>query len=183
VETGEEDEETLFSGRCKLFSWESKEWRERGSGNIKLNVTRDDEDEDDDDSDDDDDDRDDTDHEPISSNNSAKGAAKPDDDGEKDGAEKDDADACKDEGAKKAKPAPRQIHARFILRSDGSQRLVLNSPLTKVTQFGGDGNAAPKGTSIFFQGNQEGGGMAALRLQVRFPLLLAIGRADFVCFR
>ena len=37
VETGEEEEETMFSCRAKLFHFE-KEWKERGVGTIKLNV-------------------------------------------------------------------------------------------------------------------------------------------------
>ena len=37
VETGEEDEETIFSARAKLYHFE-KEWKERGTGVIKVNV-------------------------------------------------------------------------------------------------------------------------------------------------
>jgi Ran-binding protein 3 len=171
VETGEEHEETVFAGRAKLYSYENKEWHERGAGNIKLNVTRDydeDEDEDDDDDEDEDDERDDNDNSHSSSDSSAKGAAKSNDDGEKDDdGERDDEDADEAKGEKGAKPpAPRRIRARFILRSDGSQRLVLNCPLTKQTQFGGDGNAPPKGTSIFFHGSLETGGPVPLRLLV-----------------
>jgi Ran-binding protein 3 len=166
VETGEEHEETVFAGRAKLYSYENKEWHERGAGNIKLNATRDDDEDDDDDDDDEDDERDDDSH--SSSNSSTKGAAKSNDDGEKDDdGERDDEDADAAKSAKGAKPpAPRRIRARFILRSDGSQRLVLNSPLTKQTQFGGDGNAPPKGTSIFFHGSLEGGSVVPLRLLV-----------------
>lgn len=36
VTTGEENEETLFSGRAKLYRFAEKEWKERGIGNIKL---------------------------------------------------------------------------------------------------------------------------------------------------
>ena len=35
--TGEEDEETVHSVRCKLFSWEDDNWKERGTGYLKLN--------------------------------------------------------------------------------------------------------------------------------------------------
>jgi hypothetical protein len=50
VDTGEEQEDTIFINRCKLFLWrsESSSWVERGLGPIKLNVKRrdpDDEDE------------------------------------------------------------------------------------------------------------------------------------------
>ena len=41
VKTGEEDEEVLFEDRCKLYRWAdglsgSKEWKERGLGQIKI---------------------------------------------------------------------------------------------------------------------------------------------------
>lgn len=36
VTTGEEDEETLFCSRAKLFRFADKEWKERGVGNVKL---------------------------------------------------------------------------------------------------------------------------------------------------
>jgi Ran-binding protein 3 len=38
VETGEEDEETIFTCRAKLFHFEEKQWKERGVGNLKINV-------------------------------------------------------------------------------------------------------------------------------------------------
>ncbi|KAK0080119.1 hypothetical protein PV325_000425 [Microctonus aethiopoides] len=36
VRTGEEDEETLFCARAKLFRFADKEWKDRGVGNVKL---------------------------------------------------------------------------------------------------------------------------------------------------
>lgn len=36
VTTGEEDEETLYCGRAKLFRFVDKEWKERGVGYVKL---------------------------------------------------------------------------------------------------------------------------------------------------
>ena len=41
VETGEEGEETRFSGRAKLFYFDNatKAWKERGFGVLKLNVS------------------------------------------------------------------------------------------------------------------------------------------------
>ncbi|XP_057333326.1 E3 SUMO-protein ligase RanBP2-like [Microplitis mediator] len=36
VTTGEEDEETLFCARGKLFRFADKEWKDRGVGNVKL---------------------------------------------------------------------------------------------------------------------------------------------------
>lgn len=37
IVTGEEDEETLWSARGKLFSFEENEWKEKGIGLLKLN--------------------------------------------------------------------------------------------------------------------------------------------------
>jgi Ran-binding protein 3 len=39
VETGEEGEKTIFSSRAKLYFFD-KEWKERGAGILKLNITR-----------------------------------------------------------------------------------------------------------------------------------------------
>ncbi|KAI9848819.1 MAG: hypothetical protein M1837_006335 [Sclerophora amabilis] len=41
VETGEEGEDTLFTGRAKLFYFNKKEkvWKERGNGTLKLNTS------------------------------------------------------------------------------------------------------------------------------------------------
>lgn len=36
VKTGEEDEEVLYSHRCKLYRFIDREWRERGIGDIKI---------------------------------------------------------------------------------------------------------------------------------------------------
>ncbi len=36
VKTGEEEEEILFETRCKLYRYTENQWKERGSGNIKI---------------------------------------------------------------------------------------------------------------------------------------------------
>lgn len=38
VETGEEEEDTIFSSRAKLFHFETSTWKERGVGVFKINV-------------------------------------------------------------------------------------------------------------------------------------------------
>ncbi|KAJ5747502.1 uncharacterized protein N7511_009198 [Penicillium nucicola] len=38
VETGEEDEETVFANKGKLYCFENKQWKERGVGTFKVNV-------------------------------------------------------------------------------------------------------------------------------------------------
>ncbi|KAJ5637006.1 hypothetical protein N7490_006885 [Penicillium lividum] len=42
VQTGEEDEETVFSCKAKLFHFSNKEWKERGIGTFKVNVRQND---------------------------------------------------------------------------------------------------------------------------------------------
>lgn len=38
VETGEEDEETIFANKGKLYCFDNKQWKERGIGTFKVNV-------------------------------------------------------------------------------------------------------------------------------------------------
>ena len=40
--TGEEDEDTIYSVRGKLFSLDDNLWKEKGTGLLKLNVKRED---------------------------------------------------------------------------------------------------------------------------------------------
>ncbi|KAJ5087553.1 hypothetical protein N7456_011169 [Penicillium angulare] len=40
IETGEEEEVTVFSCKAKLFGFVNKEWKERGIGTFKLNATQ-----------------------------------------------------------------------------------------------------------------------------------------------
>ena len=40
--TGEEDEDTIYSVRGKLFSLDDNSWKEKGTGLLKLNVKRED---------------------------------------------------------------------------------------------------------------------------------------------
>lgn len=97
TETGEEHEDSAWVGRAKLYTMdgEGKErgWKERGTGNIKLNVTK--------------------------------------------------------EEPKKA---------RFVLRADGTHRLILNAAVTKTLVFGADSEGAkPKdGRLLFNSPNSEG---------------------------
>ena len=43
VQTGEEDEETVYQVRGKLFALSPQnQWKERGTGQLRLNVRRDD---------------------------------------------------------------------------------------------------------------------------------------------
>lgn len=97
TETGEEHEDSAWVGRAKLYTMdgEGKErgWKERGVGNIKLNVTKND---------------------------------------------------------------PKK--ARFVLRADGTHRLILNAAVTKTLVFGADSEGAkPKdGRLLFNSPNADG---------------------------
>ncbi|GJE93876.1 hypothetical protein PsYK624_100410 [Phanerochaete sordida] len=42
VQTGEEDEDTIYQVRAKLFALSGNQWKERGTGTLKLNVRKED---------------------------------------------------------------------------------------------------------------------------------------------
>lgn len=97
VETGEEDEETEYSCRAKLYNYTAledgkKEWRERGLGVLRLNV------------------------------NWSDGKPK----------------------------------ARFLMRADGSHRVVLNTPVKKEINFGAVSGGAPQSGLMLFMGTIDG---------------------------
>lgn len=107
TETGEEHENSAWVGRAKLYTMdgEGKErgWKERGVGNIKLNVT-------------------------------------------------------KDEPKK----------ARFVLRADGTHRLILNAAVTKTMVFGADSEGAkPKDGRLLFNSPNAEGDLEMHLLKVR----------------
>lgn len=107
TETGEEHEVSAWVGRAKLYTMdgEGKErgWKERGTGNIKLNVTK--------------------------------------------------------EEPKKA---------RFVLRADGTHRLILNAAVTKTLVFGADSEGAkPKDGRLLFNSPNADGNLDMHLLKVR----------------
>ncbi|KAK7542106.1 uncharacterized protein J3D65DRAFT_612631 [Phyllosticta citribraziliensis] len=116
VKTGEENEETVFSCRAKLFNFvtvndDKKEWKERGIGNLKLNVWK---------------------------------------------------QSRADQEAKVPKKA------RFVMRADGSHRVVLNSPIQKELKFGGIPNGSkPTNGYVFFMGTLEGNGIELLQVKMK----------------
>jgi len=104
VETGEENESTVFSSRAKLYNFVKdeksgkKEWKERGLGTLKLNIVNPTEEE----------------------------------------YEND---------------APKR--ARFIMRADGSHRVVLNSPVQKELKIGDATGGRPTGGYVYFWGSVD----------------------------
>jgi Ran-binding protein 3 len=125
IETGEEDETTVFSVRAKLYFFD-REWKERGVGTIKLNVSRIDEDDEEGDK---------------SADNSLVGS----EDDEK------AADATEEQKAPAA-----ATKARFLMRAEGSHRVLLNTAFSKQTKLGDADGKKPKGTTLLFHGVLEG---------------------------
>ena len=105
-ETGEENETSAWIGRAKLYTMDGdgkeRGWKERGFGNIKLNVTLD-------------------------------------------------------------KPKK----ARFVLRADGTHRLLLNAAVTKTMVFGADSEGArPKDGRLLFNSPNADGNLEMHLLKV-----------------
>src|SRR6202012_2717640 len=102
VNTGEEDEDTIFSCTAKLYHFE-KEWKESGIGDFKINIR----------------------YEarstpPTSSEeDSAAAERKP---------ETDEQDL---EAGQSESPSRFERKARLIMRARGTHRLVLNTPVFK----------------------------------------------------
>jgi len=118
----------MFSCRAKLYCFDDGTWKERGFGNLKLNVSR-----------------------------------LPSDEGE-----------VPEQGA-----LTESRKARFILRADGSHRLVLNTPFTAQTKLGGDANGEkPTGSVLLFRGFLEGQEkQSALQVKMRATNALAMWEA------
>lgn len=105
-ETGEENEDTKWTGRAKLYAFVNhdgkKSWQERGKGPLKLNVTR--------------------------------------------------------EGPHKA---------RFVLRADGTHRLLLNAAITTHMKIGDASGNEPKDGRLLFNAPTATGEVDTLMLSVR----------------
>ena len=99
VNTGEDDELTRFQTRAKLYAFmaaegsKEKTWKERGLGNVKLNVSMPD-------------------------------YESPDE----------------------------PIKVRLIMRAEGSQRVMLNTPVLKDIKFGDAQGNKPSGQTVLFRG-------------------------------
>jgi Ran-binding protein 3 len=106
-ETGEEGEETIWTGRARLYNMagegSNRGWKERGVGTIKFNITVDE---------------------------------------------------------------PKK--ARFVLRAEGTHRLLLNAAVTKNLVFGGDAQGEkPKDTRLLFNSPNLEGELEMHLLKVR----------------
>lgn len=126
VETGEENEETIFVCRAKLYNFvkvsdTKKEWKERGLGNLKVNVKK----------------------------QSAEDAEK---------------------------KAPKK--ARFVMRADGSHRVVLNSPIQKELKVGDVKGEKPTNGLVLFMGTMDSDDLEMLQLKVSSLSRIAKANAD-----
>ena len=125
VNTGEDDESTLFQSRAKLYAFmvaeglEEKTWKERGLGTVKLNVSK-----------------------------------------------------LDDEKSEE----PQKV--RLIMRADGSQRVLLNTPILKDIKFGDAKGEKPTGQTMLFRGTiDEKPELDLLQLKVGLPKTLGMSRS------
>ncbi|KAK2834839.1 hypothetical protein FQN49_006864 [Arthroderma sp. PD_2] len=108
TETGEEGEETRFTGRGKLFHFTGSEWKERGVGTFKLNAKK-----------------------------------------------LPEAEGDEEEGGSAATTATKRS-ARFIMRTDGVFRVILNIPLYKGMKVGDPEGNEPTGKHVQISGIEDG---------------------------
>lgn len=126
VETGEENETTVFLQRAKLYSFSAtapsteKKWIERGVGNLKLNIEK------------------------LTPTN----------------AEDEESQILKKK-------------ARFVMRAEGSHKVILNSPVQKGSKCGEQTGERPKGQKFYFLGRPEG--------SERLETMILKVRPDFPC--
>lgn len=128
VETGEEGETTLFSSRAKLYVLQDKQWKERGIGPFKLNVSY-----------------------------------------------LDSADSSADTSNGHKKGLPKAPRARFLMRAEGSHRVVLNTPIKKEITVEDPAGGRPKNRGVIFLGyvddgtGKGGGKMTMMQLKLKNP--------------
>lgn len=128
VNTGEEDEETIFTCTAKLYIF-SKEWKEHGVGDFKINI------------------RYETRSTPreSSTEEDATGSEKKND------ADEQDLEAGQSESSIKI-----ERKARLIMRARGTHRLILNTPIFKKMNVGTKDGEVPTGKTMFLTGLEEG---------------------------
>ncbi|KAF2092767.1 hypothetical protein NA57DRAFT_81916 [Rhizodiscina lignyota] len=146
VLSGEENEMTIFSCRAKLFvfttsstSPEKKEWKERGVGTLKLNVMEEQETENENANETSD---------PLHSTQYSKPTPSP---------------------TTSQSPSNSLSRARLVMRADGSQRVILNSPVNAKLKFGTADGQRPTSGTVLFQGMWEGSlQLLTLRMKQQF---------------
>ncbi|EHY52964.1 hypothetical protein HRR83_006203 [Exophiala dermatitidis] len=127
LETGEEDEQTIFQCRAKLYHFD-KEWKERGAGVFKINIR----------------------YESKTIGEDAEGEAEKTA-GEEEEEEEDDVEAG---GQPEFSTVERK--ARLIMRTDGVHKVVLNTPVFKNMKVGTGDGKEPNGKTMLIAGLDEG---------------------------
>ncbi|KAJ9606937.1 hypothetical protein H2200_008948 [Cladophialophora chaetospira] len=136
LNTGEEDEETIFSCTAKLYHFE-KEWKESGVGDFKINIR----------------------YEPKSTPTSSQ------EDNTTATEKKTDADEQDLEAAQSDGSSRFERRARLIMRARGTHRLVLNTPVFKEMNVGTHDGKEPTGKTMHLT-SLEGGKPTGYQMKV-----------------
>ena len=154
VNTGEEDEKTIFSCRAKLYHFD-REWKESGLGDFKINMR----------------------FEarstvqtpaPDGKNAGDKSSKAEHDSGE---TKEDDVEAAL-EGGEGESSVTLERRGRLIMRAMGTHRLLLNTPVFKEMNVGTHDGKEPSGKTMHLTG-LEGGKPTGFQIKVRHaPTLL-----------
>jgi Ran-binding protein 3 len=140
VETGEEGERTEFAARAKLYNFDKADGRWKERGTGTLKLNI---------------------LEPAFSTDSDKEQADTD----------EEKSSGKGKGKESAAKKPRvdKKRARFVMRAEGSQRVILNSPVQKGSNFGQPGTDGQRPTAqhLMFLGILDGGELQTLQLKLR----------------
>lgn len=145
METGEEGELTFFQCRAKLYWMHENAWKERGVGVFKVNVARVDPAQR---------------QIPTEAHKEAELAPQAKDN-ERDEKNTDANDTTKEETEEtnpkeSFNPSSPTSTARFIFRTDGSHRMMLNSPITDQVELKDRAGGAPRSKSTIFTGFVDG---------------------------
>lgn len=128
VNTGEEDEETIFTCTAKLYLY-NKEWKEHGVGDFKINIR----------------------YETRSTPRESSAEEDANSSEKKTDADEQDVEAGQSESSIKI-----ERKARLIMRARGTHRLILNTPIFKKMSVGTSDGKEPVGKTMFLTGLEEG---------------------------
>ncbi len=137
VETGEEEEETIFTCRAKLFHFEDKQWKERGVGIFKVNVRYDE-----------------------VKMNIPRDDSEDEEDGNNEKTPKDleggDEVNGKNNDLEEGGITTLIRKGRLLMRSEGVHRTILNSPIFKDMNVGTKEGGEPSGKTMMLTGLEDG---------------------------
>ncbi|KIW32824.1 uncharacterized protein PV07_04342 [Cladophialophora immunda] len=147
LNTGEEDERTIFSCRAKLYHFD-REWKESGLGDFKINMR----------------------FEARSTVQSPATDGK--NDGSREGKAEDDSGETNEEdieaaleGGERESSVTLERRGRLIMRAMGTHRLLLNTPVFKEMNVGTHDGKEPSGKTMHLTG-LEGGKPTGFQIKV-----------------